>query len=132
MKAISVTTRIAVSLAALSVSLVLAAHLLGMLPSERRAVLRGRSALCESLAVNFSLLADEDGSVAKAFGVPTKAGGSISRTVNGEKHELVRGVTSSRWTFVIDKNGKVVHRSDKVNAAKDSEAVLAVLKGLAK
>ena len=58
MKKISATIRIAVSLAALSVSLLLGAQLLGLLPSEQQAVLRGRSALCESLAVNFSLLAD--------------------------------------------------------------------------
>ena len=82
--------------------------------------------------LNFDLLADEDGSVAKAFGVPTKDGGTITRTVDGKDHDLVRGVTTARWTFVIDKNGSVVHKSEKVNAAKDSESVLTVLKGLKK
>ncbi|MBT7741856.1 MAG: hypothetical protein HN727_08660 [Opitutae bacterium] len=40
---------------------------------------------------------------------------------------LSRGVTSKRWTFVISKDGKVVYKNDKVNAAKDSEAVCSVL-----
>jgi diguanylate cyclase (GGDEF)-like protein len=57
-KKISATFRIAISLGALSVSLLLAAQMMGMLPSEHRALMRGRSMLCESLAVNFSLLAN--------------------------------------------------------------------------
>lgn len=57
-KKVSATFRIAISLGALSVSVLLAAHMMGMLPSEQRALMRGRSTLCESLAVNFSLMAD--------------------------------------------------------------------------
>ncbi len=77
--------------------------------------------------LNFTLLADEKGEVAKKFGVPSGKGGSIKRTVNGKEIILKRGVTSKRWTFVISKEGKVVYKNDKVNAAKDSEAVRTVL-----
>ena len=55
--------------------------------------------------LNFTLLADEDGSVAKAFGVPTKPGGQVKSTIDGKEEVLVRGVTAQRWTFVIGKDG---------------------------
>ncbi|QDT25275.1 peroxiredoxin [Gimesia panareensis] len=74
--------------------------------------------------LNFTLLADEDGSVAKKFGVPLKKGGSIEREIDGKKEKLARGVTAARWTFVIDKNGKVVMKNTKVKAAEDSKAIL--------
>ena len=77
--------------------------------------------------LNFTLLADEKGAVAKKFGVPAGKGGSIKRTVDGKEVTLSRGVTTKRWTFVVSKEGKVVYKNDKVNATKDSEAVRAVL-----
>lgn len=77
--------------------------------------------------LNFTLLSDEKGALAKKFGVPFGKGGSIEREVDGKKVTLSRGVTSKRWTFVISKDGKVVYINDKVNAAKDSQAVRSVL-----
>ena len=78
--------------------------------------------------LNFSLLADPDGSIAKAFGVPTRDGGEITRTVNDNEVKLVRGVTESRWTFVIDTEGKIVYKDTDVNAGQDSHKVLEFLK----
>jgi len=80
--------------------------------------------------LNFTLLADEDGGVAKKFGVPLKKGGSIKRTIDGKEETLTRGVTAARWTFVIDKNGKVVLKNTKVKAANDSKAILDVVNKL--
>ena len=80
--------------------------------------------------LNFTLLADTDGKIAKAFGVKTGKGGSIKRMIEGEELTLERGVTTSRWTFVIDKDWKIAHKDTKVNAAKDSEKVLKVLEKL--
>ena len=80
--------------------------------------------------LNFTLLSDEKGDLAKKFGVPFGKGGAIEREVDGGKVTLLRGVTSKRWTFVISKAGKVVYKNDKVNAAKDSEAVRSVLSKL--
>jgi peroxiredoxin Q/BCP len=74
--------------------------------------------------LNFTLLADEDGSVAKKFGVPLRKGSTIERTIDGKKEKLTRGVTAARWTFVIDKDGKVVMKNTKVKAAEDSKAIL--------
>jgi peroxiredoxin Q/BCP len=83
--------------------------------------------------LNFTLLADEDGAMAKKFGVPVKAGGvSKTKDQDGKDVELKRGVTASRWAFVIGKDGKIVHKNDKVNAAEDSKEILGVVKTLEK
>jgi len=78
--------------------------------------------------LNFTLLSDESGEIAKSFGVPLKDGGTITREVEGKSYDLVRGATASRWTFIIDKKGNIVYKNEQVDAAKDAEAVLAFLK----
>lgn len=77
--------------------------------------------------LNFTLLADEKGDVAKAFGVPLKPGATIKQTVDGKEVELTRGVTAARWTFVIDKEGKIALKNTEVKAADDSKAILKLL-----
>lgn len=74
--------------------------------------------------LNFTLLADEKGDVAKAFGVPLKEGGKTTQKAGGENVELTRGVTAARWTFVIDKDGKVILKNKEVKPADDSKVVL--------
>lgn len=78
--------------------------------------------------LNFTLLSDESGEIARKFGVPTKDGGTITREVDGQSFDLVRGTTTSRWTFIIDKNGKVVYKNDQVKATDDTAEVLGFLK----
>lgn len=78
--------------------------------------------------LNFALLSDEKGEIAKAFGVPASEGGAIKRTVAGEEHELVRGVTTKRWTFIVGKDKKIIYRNEAVNAEKDTQEVLDFLK----
>ncbi|MDA0346358.1 MAG: redoxin domain-containing protein [Verrucomicrobia bacterium] len=80
--------------------------------------------------LNFPLLSDADGSIAKLFGVATKEGGSIEREVAGIMHTLTRGLTTMRWTFIIDKSGKVVYKNDKVNPTEDTANVIAEIKKL--
>ncbi len=82
--------------------------------------------------LNFTLLADEKGSVAKAFGVPLRAGGSIKRTVDGKEVTMTRGVTAARWTFVIDAAGKIAAKNTAVKAAEDSEAIIKLVADLKK
>jgi peroxiredoxin Q/BCP len=82
----------------------------------------------EAENLNFTLLSDEKGEIAKAFGVPVSDGGSIKKTVLGTEHELFRGVTAKRWTFIIGKNKKIIYRNDAVNAEKDTEEVLNFIK----
>ncbi len=82
--------------------------------------------------LNFTLLADTDGKIAKTFGVPTRKGGSIQRTIDNENFTLTRGVTASRWTFIIDLDGKLVHKNTAVNAAQDSKNVMQIVEKLKK
>jgi peroxiredoxin Q/BCP len=74
--------------------------------------------------LNFTLLSDPEGRIAEIFGVPTRDGGSIKREIEGQSLQLSRGVTTSRWTFVIDVNGKLIYRDTSVSAATDPETVL--------
>ena len=80
--------------------------------------------------LNFPLLADHDGKVAKAFGVPLREGATIKKPVGGVEKELARGVTASRWTFVIDMDGKIIHKNTAVEAASDSQKVLKLVQSL--
>lgn len=73
--------------------------------------------------LNFTLLSDVDGDIAKMFGVPLGKGGSITREVDGQEISLDRSLTISRWTFVIDLDGKVVWKDSDVDAASDSKKV---------
>lgn len=82
----------------------------------------------EAENLNFTLLSDEKGEIAKVFGVPIGEGAAIKRTVKGTEHELVRGVTAKRWTFIIGKDKKIIYRNESVNAEKDTEEVLNFIK----
>jgi peroxiredoxin Q/BCP len=80
--------------------------------------------------LTFTLLADDKGDVAKAFGVETKEGNSVKQKIDGKDEEFTRGVTEMRWTFVIDKAGKIAYKNTKVKAPEDSKAVLEVISKL--
>ena len=93
----------------------------------------GHKVFKEFHKLNFTLLADEKGDVAKAFGVPLKAGGVFkTKDAAGNDVQLKRGVTAARWTFVIDKDGKIAYKDTKVNAAEDSKKILEAAEKLAK
>ena len=81
-------------------------------------------------SLNFPLLADEDGKISKAFGVPVREGATIMRIVDGVERSLVRGVTASRWTFLIDTDGRVVHKNTAVEAEQDSKNILETVRRL--
>lgn len=74
--------------------------------------------------LNFTLLSDKEGKVADHFGVPTSKGGEITKKVDDEKIILKRGVTTKRWTFVLDKSGKILYKDDSVNPLSDAKHVL--------
>ena len=82
--------------------------------------------------LEFTLLADEDGKVAKAFGVPFKVGGESKVKVGGDDVTLKRGATINRWTFVIGKDGKLIDVNSKVVAAEDSKKILELVEKLDK
>jgi peroxiredoxin Q/BCP len=74
--------------------------------------------------LNFTLLSDNDGKIAELFGVPTREGSTIEKEINGQIMQLTKGVTTSRWTYVVDRNGKLVYKDTEVKAATDPETVL--------
>jgi peroxiredoxin Q/BCP len=78
----------------------------------------------------FTLLADENGAIAKKFGVPVGKGGDYDVKDLGIK--VTRGVTIQRWTFVIGKDGKIGFKEEKVNALEDSKKILEALARLEK
>lgn len=81
-------------------------------------------------SLNFTLLADQEGRIAKSFGVPVREGDTIMRMVDGVEHAFTRGVTASRWTFIIGKDGKIVKKSTAVEPQKDCQIVLETVRRL--
>lgn len=81
-------------------------------------------------SLNFPLLSDEDGKISKAFGVPVREGATIMRIVDGVEVSLVRSLTASRWTFLIDKEGRIVHKNTAVQAEEDSKNILETIRRL--
>jgi peroxiredoxin Q/BCP len=79
--------------------------------------------------LNFTLLADEDGSVAAKFGVPFRKGAQELKTkdASGQEIVLTRGGNASRWTFIIGKDGKIAFKNTRVNFSDDAKQVLAAL-----
>ncbi len=101
---------------------------------------KGHSAFKKFYKLPFTLLADEDGAVAKAFGVPVGKGGVVAKPkdrkgalienltdADGKPVEIKQGVRAARWTFVIDKEGKIAFINKKVNAAQDAKSVADVV-----
>ena len=81
--------------------------------------------------LNFTLLADPEGKVAKAFGVPFTAGEGKAKTkVDGEEITLLRKGTTKRWTIVVGKDKKILLVNSMVKAADDSKAVLKLVDDL--
>lgn len=81
--------------------------------------------------LNFTLLADGDGQVAEAFGVPVSLGEkTVAKLIGDQEKLLVRTATAKRWTFVIDRAGKVVYKDSSVQAAEDPEKIAALVKSL--
>lgn len=74
--------------------------------------------------LNFTLLADEDGAIAKSFGVPIGPGATVkTKDADGMPIELKRALTAARWTFVIGKDGKVAFKNAKVVAAEGAKEI---------
>ncbi len=69
--------------------------------------------------------------MAKKFGVPVGEGVKTVKTKdeNGNAIELTRAATIQRWTFVVGKDGKILHKNTKVAAADDSKQILDLVKG---
>jgi len=76
--------------------------------------------------LEFTLLADEDGALAKKFGVPFGKGGEFT-VKDLDNLKINRGVTIQRWTVIIDKDGKVIHKEAVKAPDQDPKTVLEVI-----
>lgn len=77
--------------------------------------------------LNFPLLSDPEGRIAKKFGVPLRNGGQIERDIEGQHVTLNRGVTAQRWTFVVDKSGTIIYKDTNVTPEEDSNNVMTAI-----
>ncbi|MEY3172180.1 MAG: hypothetical protein RLZZ436_93, partial [Planctomycetota bacterium] len=83
--------------------------------------------------LNFTLLADTEGRVAEAFGVPVvREEKTVKAVIDGREELLTRSITARRWTFVIDRSGNIAARNTMVVAAEDSRAIQEIVAGLQK
>jgi len=74
--------------------------------------------------LNFTLLSDEDGAVAKQFGVPFGKGSTVkTKDADGNPITIERAGTAARWTFVIGKDGKIAYKNTSVQAAEDAKKI---------
>jgi thioredoxin-dependent peroxiredoxin len=74
--------------------------------------------------LNFTLLSDEDGSLAKMLGVPVGAGATVkAKDADGKPIEIKRSSTAARWTFIIGKDGKIAYKNTKVTPADDARKI---------
>ena len=80
--------------------------------------------------LNFPLLSDPNGVVMRAFGVPTRDGGTITREIDGDSVQLTRDVTAARWTFIIGRDGRILFKETQVDAEGDSRAVIDAIRRL--
>jgi len=74
--------------------------------------------------LNFTLLADESGTVAKKFGVPFGPGAAVKTKIDGEVVEIKRAGTAARWTFVVGKDGKIAYMNVKVDPVTDAKKII--------
>jgi thioredoxin-dependent peroxiredoxin len=79
----------------------------------------------------FTLLADQKGEVASAFGIPVNKGGTAKgKTSTGESIEVTQGVRINRYTVVIDKAGNVAALYKVDNAGGDAKRIAELVKTL--
>ncbi len=74
----------------------------------------------------FTLLADEDGAIAKKFGVPFGRGGEVT-VKDLDNIKIKRGVTEERWTVVIGKDGQVISKEKVSDPGNEAKHVLEVI-----
>lgn len=95
----------------------------------------------ETHKLNYTLLADPEGAVAKLFGVPVGAGGKVrARRADGEplwdadgKTLVVsRPVTLAGWTLILDRDGRVAYKNTQADPVQIPSEVLRFVEELEK
>jgi len=78
--------------------------------------------------LNFTLLSDITGEIARMFGVNVHDGGSFTKKFGDQEIELKRSYTPSRWTFILNKTGKIIYKDTEVDFNNDNQKVVDFLK----
>jgi peroxiredoxin Q/BCP len=96
----------------------------------------------KAMKLNFTLLSDDEGKLAKQFGVPVSTKGAevkalgedrkVMKDTDGREIVVKRPVTIERWTFIIGKDGKVLYKNAKVNPNEDTKQVAAFIEQMQK
>ena len=98
----------------------------------------------ESHELTHTLLADPDGLVAEKLEIPVRQPAKLATVLTrgldgkplldeqGNPVHIERRTTFPRWTFVIDRNGKLISKRTKVNPATDAEEVIKIIEALAR
>jgi len=82
----------------------------------------------EKYQLRQTLLSDAKGEVGKAFGSAWSGGGEWAvKDDAGKEVSLKRGVTESRWTWIIGKDGRVLYKNTNADPEQDSKQVLKFL-----
>jgi peroxiredoxin Q/BCP len=95
----------------------------------------------ETFGLKHTLLADTQGELAKSLGVPVSRGGKVrardreGKTLldkSGNSIVVERPATLGRWTFIVDRRGKIASVRQNVNPSTDAQEVLKLIESLAK
>jgi peroxiredoxin Q/BCP len=81
----------------------------------------------------FTLLSDENGDLARKFGVPVGKG--VTVRIKGDDGQLItlrRKVALPRWTFVLNREGRIVSKNTNMSPAQDVKMVAEVIGKLKK
>lgn len=85
----------------------------------------------EKYQLRQTLLSDDRAVVGKAFGSAWSGGGEWAiKDDAGNQISLRRGVTESRWTWIIGKDGRVLYKNTNADPEQDSKQVLKFLTDL--
>ncbi|HVS37377.1 MAG TPA: peroxiredoxin [Gemmataceae bacterium] len=75
-----------------------------------------------------TLLADDKGDVGKAFGLAWSGGGDWPIVdAKGKEIKLHRGITESRWTWIVGKDGAFIYKNMNVDPEQNAKEVLKFL-----
>ncbi len=89
----------------------------------------------EANQLTFTLLADEQGDIARKYCVPLRVGGkSMIKDAHGQEVHAPNGgilhvdrkFTAARWTFIINKEGRIAHIVNSASPQHDSDESLNV------
>ncbi len=78
-------------------------------------------------ALNFTLLSDANGNIARQFGLTVGEGGSTTAAIDRRKQTFTRNVTLPRRIFAVDTKGDIALQRSQVKTLKEIDVVFDLL-----